>query len=558
MMKTSKSILLSVIVLIAFTSFAISAYADDCAALGGSIIGGECQIDTLENKTGSYSLDETLHILPNSYIDAKGAGITLNVDGDVMLDAGSKIKADDDAGAPNNPAFPITIDATGNLELNANSAIKADNKRSGGNAGDITINVDGNIHLKPFSNISATRPSSVGNAAGNGGNIDVNAGGNINLDVNSVVSSANFGGDAGDISMTANGKIEVDGLVSAGSSNKVLSTKLTGFILDRGNTEQRGGTITITSNSVVEPGIVVGENAVIVSQGEDPASDKIKLEACGIVANGLVGSVSKKSNKPGNSPVVVLRSGTTIEINGQDLGDAGSSQGMVRADYVIGETPRANMVDLFANGKISVNGALSSNIFAVTSNGGTSTNQFGGTIRAISLADAIVSSAKAFQAKATTAGSDGGKVNLSARSSVDVDTSTIEVPGDFNPSGGLGLGGKIDARSYSNDVSWFTGVGDVQPTGTGVAISKRGTVNLTACTTVDTTGTLFPSSGTPTVPGVLTSVCAPLAPSLPANEEPLPLCEEPHQDIPEFTAITGAAAVLGALGYVFLLRRKKR
>lgn len=559
-MFSPRKIFLLVVALIVFSSFSSSAYADDCAALGGAIVGAECQISSVVKKTGSFTIDETLRILANKTINATNTtdvGISLAIDGDLILEQGAMVSANDELGSTTEPASPITLDISGNLEMNDKSAIFAENRRGSGKGGDIKITTDKNILMKSGSNISSSRRNT-GNPSGSidAGNIIINAKGSITLETNTVMAAVNDNLGPGNISIEADGIISIDGLISVGPSTKVLSSKYTGDILSGGDTLQKGGTITIISNSKDEPGITIGTNAILVSQGEDPGSDKILLEGCGIKVNGLIGSVAKKSHDNDSvAGIISLRSGTTIEINGQDLGDVGSAQARIRADDVSGEKPKPRRVDIFADGKITVNGALSGDIFTVTSNGGISSDQFGGAIRAISLKDAISSSAKALQAKATSIGSDGGKVNLSAKSVVDIDTSSIEAPGDFDPSGGLGLGGKIDARSYGDAVSWTIGVGDVRPTGDGVALASRGTVNLTACTTVDVTGTLFPSSGSPTVPGILTGACAPTAPSLPAGEPPLPDCEPDHE-IPEFTTIGAALALAGAGLYIY--RRRKR
>ena len=547
------------IFLLLFSAFSAFAYADDCVALGGSIVGAECQISTNVKKVGSYTIDETLRILADKTINATNTsviGIDLTIDGDLIMEPGSRIFANDPLGFPdsNSPASPITLDITGNLEMYGPAGIVAENRVSGGSSGKITIDLGGNVHLRNLSTISSARTT--GGGTGNGGDIDINAGGNIDFDEGSIVSASNVGsGKAGDITIEADGKINIDGLISVGPSINVVSTKYTGDIVSGGNTQQRGGKITIISNSQNEPGITIGDNAIIVSQGQDPGSDKILLEACGIDVNGLIGSVASKSHASDSVPgIVTLRSGTTININGQDLGSVGPAQARVRADDITGEEPKPRRVDIFADGKITVNGALSGSIYTVTSNAGGATNQFGGSIRLISLNDGVLSSALAFQARGSSAGGDGGKLNLSGKTGIDIDSTSADFHGDFTPT--IANGGKIDAKSYSNDISWFTGMGDVRPTGDGVANSNRGTVNLTACTIVDTLGTLFPtSSGSATVPGILTGLCSPSAPSLPPGEGPLPICE-PTNEIPEFTTIGAALVLLGAGFYIYRKRKK--
>src|SRR5580765_8358721 len=110
---------------------ATPALADDCALLGGAINGsGECEISSAVARTGTYNLDETLHVTGAGRIDASNAsllGITLNIcvppatpsaSCDLILDTpaplvtppalgGGQIEANDLVG--NDNASPITI-----------------------------------------------------------------------------------------------------------------------------------------------------------------------------------------------------------------------------------------------------------------------------------------------------------------------------------------------------------------------------------------------------------------------------------------------------------------
>ena len=69
------------------------AYAvDQCAALGGALVGGECRINSLVSKAGSFTLDETLRITSTGNITVPAAGggnaLTLNITGRLIMDAG--------------------------------------------------------------------------------------------------------------------------------------------------------------------------------------------------------------------------------------------------------------------------------------------------------------------------------------------------------------------------------------------------------------------------------------------------------------------------------------
>src|SRR5205823_3241394 len=89
-------------------------------------------------------------------------------------------------------------------------------------------------------------------------------------------------------------------------------------------------------------------------------------------------------------------------------------------------------------------------------------------------------------------------------------------------------GGHIPARSYSGALNWIAGVGDVRPVGSsaGVPAAQQGTISLTACTTVSTSGASFPTNGpvAGVFPTITTGACSPSAPSLPAGEPALPVC----------------------------------
>src|SRR5262245_10586543 len=71
------------------------ASADDCAALGGSIVGSECQVSTTVSRSGTYSITGTLRITGSGEIDVPvlntGNVLTLNVAGDFIMDVGSVI-----------------------------------------------------------------------------------------------------------------------------------------------------------------------------------------------------------------------------------------------------------------------------------------------------------------------------------------------------------------------------------------------------------------------------------------------------------------------------------
>ena len=69
---------------------------DDCLALGGSVVAGECQVAASVIRTGTYCVARPVHILGTGKIDAKSGGLWLKVGGDFVMDGGARIDANDD------------------------------------------------------------------------------------------------------------------------------------------------------------------------------------------------------------------------------------------------------------------------------------------------------------------------------------------------------------------------------------------------------------------------------------------------------------------------------
>jgi len=277
----------------------------------------------------------------------------------------------------------------------------------------------------------------------------------------------------------------------------------------------------------------------------------VLLEGCGLEIRGLVASILK-----GSGPSqVVLRSGQGILVDGRDLGVSGPTSGRagrVRADGVEGGSA-GYMVDLFAQGNIQVLGRSSaSSLAAVSSSPGTQTQRSGGAITAISLAGTLSATGNAFEAGKSTAGNQGGIIDLQAKGNVTLDGATLRAVGDFSTSSSSRKGGSLSVRSFQGALSWTFGVGDVRPVGTGTPASTRGTINLTACAGIDTTGTQFPTVGSASLsfPTENNGVCSPTAPTLPSGEPPLQVCNRPpvadsqtvmtDEDTPVTITLTGS------------------
>lgn len=469
----------------------------------------------------TISIVQTFSSLDGSALDDDGfVNGVFYVDGNLTITSTGSIVCNDPVSPPNNSACPITINVTGNMVLQSGASIYAENRISGGNGGEIIISVGGNLTLLNESIISSSRTTTGG--SGVGGDMTITVGGNVDFQTGSIVASACMGGGrAGDTRITAEGVIHIDGLVSAGPDYQLfpLPDRLFDFVLENGNTTQKGAKIIIVShvNSEVA-GVTIGETGILISQGQDPASDTVSIEACGIEIYGMVASVAKKGNaSTTNRPVVVLRSSQYILINGEDLGSEGTNQGRVRADYVIGEAPESISVNMYAKDDIAIIGPSSGTIFSTSSNGGYSTNQPGGTVNGISFNGGIDLSGLAIQASGIPgSGSMGGSVNLKAFLDIDLSNSLIEARG--STTGGNPDGGYVNIRSYSGDlISNNSSTINV----TGGSPLPEGTVVLTACGSIGfPAGNIIPATVIPSK----TFSCSPGAPSLPEGINPLPSC----------------------------------
>ena len=493
--------------------------------------------------------------LDGSAQDHDGAvnGVFTVNDGDLVI--GGIVQCNDDPPLSQNAgACPIAINVSGDLTLEPGGAIFAENRRGSGKGGNISLTVGGNLILRgPSGALSGAAVSSSRTTDSNAaaGNITLTVQGNVELEAGSIVAASTLNGPSGTIEMTADGAVVVAGLVASGPSRQVLGTKLTGKVLNGGSSNQAGGAIVIRSGSPA-PGIRVEGTGIIVSQGENPGSQLVLLEGCGLEIRGLVASVLKQ-NGPSQ---VVLRSGEGLLIDGRDLGSPTPNAGRlgrVRADGSEGGSA-GYMVDLFTQGDVQVLGPNpASSLFAVSSSPGTQAQRSGGTITAISLAGALTATGNAFEAGRSSSGNQGGSIDLKAKGDVALDGATLKAVGGFTSSSPARKGGKISVRSFAGALSWIFGVGDVRPVGSGVPASSQGSITLTACASIDTTGTQFPTVGSAILPFPVENegVCSPAAPSLPNGEPPLPSCifnEAPVADNDAYSVDEGEELNVAAPG----------
>jgi len=449
------------------------------------------------------------------------------VTGDLIVNG--TINCNDD-GPGSISACSMRFDVSGNVVMNAGSGMFAENRLGTGSGGNITINAGGTVTLHgPASTLNGAVISSagLGSATGDGGTITINSGGATTLEGGTVINSASKGNEAGKILLTSGGSMTVSGLLAAGATSTLLSTRQTGNVLAAGSGHQHGGEIRVQSTSVFEPAITINATATIVSQSDSEVAGPITIEGCGVVIRGLVASIANGDT----ATRVAVRSGKGIVIDATDLGitSSGTRLGHLRADATVGGAA-TKRVDLFANDAIQITGpdpALST-LYAVTSVPAAGAGKVsGGAIRAISLNGTVTGSGRVFLAGRNDDSNLGGTVDIASKGTVNLDHAFLEAVGGFTTLKPDAAGGHIAARSYAGNVSWALGLGDVRPVGAGASgVASQGTIALTACGTVTISGTTFPTNG-PAVgvfPAITTGSCSPSAPSLPAGEPALPVC----------------------------------
>jgi len=467
---------------------------------------------------------QTFASLDGSASDHDGSANGVFTVSDGNLTVNGVVNCNDDGVGDSACAMAFAV--SGNLTINSGGALYAENRSGGGTGGAITMTVGGNLALNGTAIVSTSSKSSSG---ATGGAITANAG-NISVGTGSTIDSGSANARGGNITLAASGLVSVDGNVLSGPSRTLLSTRLGGgAALDGGTSNQIGGSITISSSTFVEPALVVGANANIISQGGDGGAGPVTIDGCGIQVRGLIAALARKDG----AAKVSIRSGKDLVVDARDLGTANAPlgrYGRLRADAPTG-TALGKGVDLFAAETIDIYGPGGSN-YAITSLPGLhDSKSYGGLIRIISLGDAVNASGNVIDDGHTASGDSGGSVEISAKEDVNLNTAVIRAVGDFSTNNPNRGGGSIRVRSYSGDVIWTNGTGEVRPVGSNsnLPLADQGSIVLTACGTVTTTGSSFPVMGTATsvFPETHTGVCSPAAPSLPSGVPALVTCNTP-------------------------------
>src|SRR5262245_54142036 len=432
------------------------AAADDCVALGGTLGAGECSIAVVTAaKTGTFNLDENLHIKNGGILKVAPAGITIKITGDLIMDAGSQIDGDVFTAVP---GAPITINATNDIDLL--SAAPA-----GTPAG-------ANIHSNAvFTSCAGTN---------RGGRIELNADSDHDITGNFTMQQGTTDTNGAKISSIAScgmGEIIITG----------VAIDIDGDVLSQGvPTKGRGGPITLNAPCTLS----ITDFGSVISLGQDPGADRVHLQGgCDVkifgkvfsAGQGHVGGSDKcqppeRPGHPANSQACVeIWAGDSLTIdskaphNGEVSADTGFSGGIQGTGWV----------DLFSRGPIIINGD-SVAPWAVHANQGLN-NGHGGPITVKSLTDSITISGLGLQSSDLASGGQGGTIIVEAKLDVDLSGGRIQADGS-TAGGGFQHGGHIFVTSFGTGA----GNGSIIATASSLLdvlgrIPPDGTVALQAC-----------------------------------------------------------------------------
>ena len=382
-----------------------------------------------------------------------------------------------------------TFSVAGSLTIGSGGSIFVKGRRGGS---DITLNIGGDFLMSPSALITSGKVSGP-EASGVSGDITILAAGDVTISAGAEI-RADGGARAGQIEIRGR-FIDVDGLVSTTATTPV----------------GRGGPISIIASrdlTVLDLGVLRSE------------SNRVHLEGCSVSVNGLVQSTgSGHSNLAGenlcNAPerpghadnstsCVEVWAALTITID-----STSAHNGEIDVDTAVsGLAQTPGWVELFSGSDIVILGDTSGT-FAVHANQPNITDGSGGQIllqtsrSGDTLHHDVHMSGLALQADAIGAGGDGGHVIVNAAGIASLFDATLYARGDYDPSGGFGKGGMI---CTSGSLLYWSGIGDVRPTGTNVipnAVTaedpQRGVAMVFAFAEAGLSAS-FPRLGSPTTP----------------------------------------------------------
>jgi hypothetical protein len=473
-----------VLAILGASLFGVSnASADDCALLGGVFTSGECRIQSLVTVTGgTFNIATPMRIINTGRLvvaptvpPTATASLTLNVTGDFTIDrpntangvaiSGTAVRSVAQGGPTSNPGgigATITVLATGNILLDGNNTLISAQIASSSDLTSCTTGKGGNISLTSLA-----------------GNVTIKGGAK-------VVSSGRCPG--GEISVTApDGNIEVSGsLISEAATSLTPTLAAT-----------RGGPITVDAAGT----LLIGPTGSVSSRGVDYGADRVHLESGGdmtilgraesaggtlfdsVTPNRCVGTA--RQGKPSSSTACVeawVGGKLTVDSTGTNAAFVTASSGAVNQ----ANAACCTWIDLFAmgdvtiNGRSSLDGGLPWTVIASQS----SPNAQGGNITALSIKGKVNLSGRTFLLDgAADQGGTGGTLIIEAAgptfydplaglhpadtaSNVNLGDSLNFARGAQAPPGGAG---QIRTRSYNGQITGGP------PTFTGNAL--QGTVD---------------------------------------------------------------------------------
>ena len=478
---------------------------------------------------GTSTFGKTLHVTGAGHIDASNAGgVLFDVTGDLLMDNGAVIEADDDnVGTPNTGAADIAIKVSGNADLAVNSRISAENNTQAGRGGNITLTVAGDMIMHGTAGtgscsttalgalISSRRDGS-GDAQPQSGDIHITVGnlgvppsGTFTEERCATVDAGSSIHSAGDIFISAGKTGQIDGNVLSESGQS-------------GTGAPGGGMIRIDAGCV----LTESDSGVISSKGIDPGADLVHLSGCDVNVKGIV-----QSTGAGHEPEVAnhcnldpalhpqLNDATAyaacIEIWGKNVtidSTTLNSPDGANADGI--RTPDRAWVDVFAANNISITGSQNAtDPYAVHANACDSVNSpnapcsnaFGGLLT-IKANNDVNLTGRALQATALANGGNGGNVVVHAGNNVAFTNGSIDATA--HTGNVTDKGGTVEVKAFNGGV---TGTGSIQARGDGLA--NPGSTDLISCAAVTFAGTIDPAEGNV---GNNTGTCGG-APSIPST-----------------------------------------
>ena len=514
-------------------------FAGKASAVGNCPFGTETATECLVTgavtaSSGTSTFLKTLHVSGAGHIDASNAGaggVLFDVTGDLLMDNGAVIEADDDNVASNNTgAADIAIKVSGNADLAVNSRISGENNTQAGRGGNISLTVAGDMAMHGTAGVGTCSDTSQGalissRRDGSGdfqpqsgdiritvGNLGVPPTGTFTEERCATVDAGSSIHSAGDIFISAGKTGQIEGNVLS-ESDQTGAGNLPG-----------GGMIRIDAGCV----LTETDSGVISSKGLDPGADLVHLSGCDVNVKGIVQSTSPGGgHEPGVANNCNLDPALHPQLNGAtayaacieiwgknvtiDSTTLGSKDG-ANADGI--RAPDRAWVDVFAANNISITGSQNaSDPYAVhanacdTNNAGQApcSNSFGGLLTVKANNDVNLTG-RALQATALALGGNGGNVFVHAGNNVAFTNGSIDATAHTGSSNDAG--GTVEVKAFNGGV---TGTGSIQARGDGLA--NPGSTDLISCAAVTFAGTIDPAEGNV---GNNTGTCGG-APSIPST-----------------------------------------